>query len=149
MKQCLDEGDTVEAKDSLQIFLDFCAEEFPAEHFMVFLVGHGMVVGNDAFLPDEEPNSAISLEGLKEVIGGFSRKVGYRFELLAMHSCSMSSLEVAYQLRDTAKFMMASQGLAFVGSWPYRQLLKNLFNAVKNGEERTEEGVRQLIHDTY
>jgi hypothetical protein len=32
----------------------------------------------------------------------------------------MSAVEVAYELKGKADYMIASQGLSFVGSWPYR-----------------------------
>ena len=49
-------------------------------------------------------------------------------ELLSFHSCSMSGLEVAAELEGTAKYILASQGPALVGSWPYRQILLRVFN---------------------
>jgi hypothetical protein len=45
----------------------------------------------------------------------------------------MSGIEVAYELKDKANYMMASQGPAFVGSWPYRHLLLQLFNNLNVG----------------
>ena len=39
-------------------------------------------------------------------------------------------MEVAYELQGTAKYMLASQGPAFVGSWPYRQILIRIFNSL-------------------
>ena len=38
---------------------------------MLFLVGHGLVVGRDAFLPDDNPNSAIGLTKLGEILKDF------------------------------------------------------------------------------
>lgn len=42
----------------------------------------------------------------------------------------MSSIEVVYQLKGKANYMMASEGIAFIDSWPHRQLLKKLFKSV-------------------
>ena len=61
---------------------------------MLFLVGHGMIVGRDAFLPDENPNSGISLVNLGQILWNFSEEVrekGEEFELVGMPSCSMSA----------------------------------------------------------
>ena len=46
----------------------------------------------------------------------------------------MSAIEVAYQLKGTANYLMASEGPSFVGSWPYRQLLKKTFNHLKKAK---------------
>lgn len=149
MKALLDDADNVPATESLNTFLDYCVEAHPAEHYLLFLVGHGMVVGTNSFLPDEQPVSAIGLKELGGVMNEFKKKVGDSFELLALHSCSMSGVEVAYELRDTARYMMASEGLAFIGSWPYRQLLKRLFRAVEKGEAKTREDIDKLIEKLY
>jgi hypothetical protein len=119
-------------KKSLGKFLKFCSDNYPARHYMLFILGHGLVVGNDVFLFDEHADEpSLSLLGLGEVISEFKREVdkqGSAFELIGFHSCSVSSLEVAYELQGTANYMLASQGPAFVGSWPYRQILIRIFN---------------------
>ena len=124
-------SDGLQAFDALQQFLGFCHETYPAEHYMLFLLGHGLVVGRDAFLPDDNPDSAIGLKTLGKMLNEFKKKIGSdEFELIGMHSCSMSAVEVAYELKGTAKYMLASQGLSFVGSWPYRQVLTKIYHEI-------------------
>lgn len=122
LRKALKHPDGLEAKPALTKFLSFCRENYRARHYILLLVGHGMIVGNDAFLPDESPISAITLKDLGTLLRGF----GGRLELLALHSCSMSAIEVAYELRGKAKYMIASEGLSFVQGWPYRQLLNRI-----------------------
>jgi len=131
MAGALKTPDTVKAGDALETFIAYCLENHPAKHYMLFLVGHGMIVGNDAFLPDSHPVSAIKLIQLGKILDRF-KKGGGALELLAMHSCSMSSLEVAYQLRGKARYLMASEGISFVGSWHYRQVLKKAFKVINS-----------------
>lgn len=126
--------DALNATTALNDFLGFCRETYPAEHYMLFLVGHGLVVGRDAFLPDENPDSAIGLIEFGETIKRFSDQIKKHdgvLDLIAMHSCSMSAIEVAYQLKDTASYMLSSQGISFVASWPYRQMLIEIFTAIE------------------
>ncbi len=122
--KALNTGDSLEAKPALQKFLNFCKENYPARHYILLLVGHGMIVGNDAFLPDEAPISSITLKDLGTLLKGF----GGKLELLALHSCSMSAIEVAYELRGKANYMIASEGLSFIQGWPYRNLLMRIFS---------------------
>ena len=129
-KKMLSRPDQVSSRHALENFLGFCRENHAARHYLLFLVGHGMIVANDKFLPDDNPPSSISLRQLGEILSGFcedARASGGELEILTLNSCSMSSIEVAYQLRDTANLMLASQGITFVGNWPYRQLLKEFF----------------------
>jgi hypothetical protein len=137
--RCVSSGefDNLPAEKALEQFLEFSRKNYPAKHYMLFLVGHGMIVGRDAFLPDENPNSGISLVNLGQILWNFSEEVrekGEEFELVGMHSCSMSAVEVAYQLRGTANYMIASEGLSFVGAWPYRQMLQKIFCAIENAK---------------
>lgn len=135
---------TSNADEALANFLGFCREHHRAKNYMLILCGHGLVVGNDAFLPDENPVSAITLEQLGTTLKKFTDGIkedkseeapeGGVLQLLALHSCAMSAIEVAYQLRGTAKFMLGSEGISYVGSWPYRQMLKRIFNFVERGK---------------
>jgi hypothetical protein len=148
------------ARTSLPQFLNFCADNYPAEHYMLFIIGHGLVVGNDTFLFDENAREHfLSLTRLGKILQGFKKKVvgqNAQFELVSFHSCSMSSLEVAYELQyeiegeyqGTANYMLAAQGPSFVGSWPYRQILIRIFNHVARNE-RGPLAVKELLRDIF
>lgn len=146
--------DTTGADKSLADFLDYCVSNHTAKHYLLFLVGHGMVVGNDAFLPDERPATGVTLERLDQIVRGFAqraRDAGGALELLSLHSCSMSAVEVAYQLRGTARYMMASEGISFVGSLPYRQLMMKVLKTSSRaqGRDATAEEVRDLVASLF
>lgn len=130
--ETLEVGEEPDPETALRSFLSFCAEKYPARHYMLFILGHGVVVGNDVFMLDEHATKhALTLTELGQVLGDFKNDIELEdatFELVSFHSCSVSSLEVAYELQGTANYMLASQGPAFVGSWPYRQILIRIFN---------------------
>ena len=150
-REALKFPDRINANDGLSLFLRFCKQNYPAKHYVLVLMGHGMIVANDAFLPDESPISAITLNELGRTLEGFDD----RLELIAMHSCSMSAIEVAYELQGKAKYMIASEGLAFVGGYPYRHLLLRLYsllNGSRNGDSekpKKELDVRDLVERLY
>ena len=135
--------------ESLQSFLDLCQSQYPAKHYMLFIVGHGVVVGNDIFLYDEHAKEhSITLKQMGDVLSEFKGKLdkqGAAFELISFNSCSVSSLEVAYQLQGTANYLLASQGATFVGSWPYREILIRIFKEV----DRNLNDIRELIGDIF
>jgi hypothetical protein len=124
----------IPAATSLRYFLTYSRSFYPAENYMLFLMGHGIIVGNDEFLPDTDDGSSITLTELGEILKDFGGKVretnGDEFHLVAFHSCGMSSVELAFELQGSARYMMGTQGSAFPGSWPYRQVLKKIFNAM-------------------
>jgi hypothetical protein len=156
---------------SLRGFLNFCWHEYPARHYMLLILGHGLVVGNDIFLLDENTDvvdgglppsatppagtnpanppsaaqarlgqvseaRALSLQVLGDILREFTGKTGRKLDLVGFHSCSMSGLEVAYEIQDSADYMLASQGPAFVGSWPYKQMLIRVFNDLNHASFR-------------
>lgn len=125
-----------DGEHSLRSFLNFCALAYPAKHYMLFVLGHGQVVGDDIFLLDERAaQRSVTLRELGAALRDFKTMIGEsEFELVGFHSCSISSVEVAFQLQDTANYMLASQGPAFVGSWPYRQILIRIFKNVADGK---------------
>ncbi len=158
MKTAMDNPGTTPADEALMHFVQYGINNHRARNYMLFLIGHGMIVGRDMFLPDEDPVSAITLQELQTIMKEFVEADNTtRLQLLSLHSCSMSSIEVAYQLRGTANYMIAHQGPAFVNSWPYRQLLKKIFNTIDKrkraaGKRAQEQGkdqkeVEQAIQD--
>jgi Clostripain family len=133
---------------SLLNFLNFCAERYPAKRYMLFIIGHGVVVGNDVFLFDSHADEhSITLAKMGDALSKFKEKIGKEssFELVSFNSCSVSSLEVAYELKGLANYMLASQGPTFVGSWPYREILIRIFREVEENRGNT----RELINDIY
>jgi hypothetical protein len=128
----------IPAPITLRYFLEYARAYYPAKNHILFLMGHGVIVGNDAFLPDPDDNSAITLVDLGWILRTFADKVradGGEFHLVGFHSCSMSSAELAYELAGSANYMIGTQGSAFPGSWPYRQLLKKIFVAIDDSKE--------------
>ncbi|HXQ38026.1 MAG TPA: clostripain-related cysteine peptidase [Anaerolineales bacterium] len=125
-----DDPDEPDPQQSLRSFLDFCRTRYPARHFALFILGHGVVVGNDVFLYDEHASEhSITLKDLGDILRDFKTDIDQaEFELVSFHSCSVSSMEVAFELKGTANYMLASQGPAFVGTWPYRSILIRIFN---------------------
>jgi hypothetical protein len=118
---------------------------------MLFMLGHGVVVGNDIFmLDDHATEQSLTLTEMGEILADFKHKIefeGSKFDLVSFHSCSVSSLEVAYELRGTANYMLASQGPAFVGSWPYRQILVRIFKSLEDAA--TPVNMRELMFEIY
>ncbi|HJS82240.1 MAG TPA: clostripain-related cysteine peptidase, partial [Nitrososphaera sp.] len=105
------------------------------------------------FLFDENADEhSLKLATLGNILRTFSADVklgGGSFDLLGFHSCSVSSLEVAYELQDTARYMLASQGTAFVGSWPYRQMLKRVFKGLSPGTELNTKTLKEMLIDLF
>lgn len=139
---------------SLSDFLRFCAENYPAKHYLLFILGHGVVVGNDIFMRDEHTTGkdALTLTELGRILTDFRHRVELdegKFELVSFQSCSVSSLEVAFELQGTANYMLASQSPTFVGSWPYQQILRWIFKELGSDQINRDINVKELLLKIY
>jgi cysteine peptidase C11 family protein len=147
-------------KKALPSFLDFCRNKYPARHYLLFILGHGQVVGNDSLLFDDNAaEHSLQLTDLGQILRDFNSSVKREqeepgvVEMIGLHSCSMSAMEVAYELHDAANYLLASQGPSYVGSWPYKQILLRIFNDLNsrlttndiNGTHQGRNGTESLL----
>jgi len=70
---------------------------------------------------------------------------GKKVTLIGMDACLMSMVEVAYQLRGNANYMVASQEVEPLSGYPYTAILKNL----TAHPEMTSEALAKLIVQEY
>jgi hypothetical protein len=82
-----------------------------------------------AILFDDGTGHALDTIELGRVVGAIADAVGQPLDLIGMDACLMATVEVAYQLRKTAAYMVASEELVPGFSWPYDLIWKRLRNA--------------------
>jgi hypothetical protein len=125
----------------LRNFLRFGQHECPAERYVVFFYGHGYGPQGLFFDAESDDNSAtatMALTGLSDSL----LTLGERAAVLVFRSCMANTLETAYQLRDAAEYMLASQSLVPVsGIWPWGSFLTHLTPGA------TSEAVARAIGD--
>lgn len=70
---------------------------------------------------------------------------GQKVSLIGMDACLMSMVEVAYQLRANANYIVASQEIELMSGWPYTKILQSL----STDPEMTSEALAKLIVQEY
>lgn len=85
---------------------------------------------------------ALELERVVSEIQGF---VGQPLDLLGMDACLMASLEVAYQIRRHVRYLVASEEMVPVSSWPY----DSIFQALNAAPEMSAEILTSLVVRHY
>jgi hypothetical protein len=89
---------------TMRDFIKYGLEHYPAEHYMLIINDHGLgwqgVCSDDTIGPKE-------MMTLPE-LSSFALS-GYKFDIIVFNAPSMSMLEVAYQLKDEANYLVASQ----------------------------------------
>jgi len=118
------ETDTGEPNNLLE-FIRWGISTYPAEHYMVVLVGHGTGTDDD-FLRDDNPPNSLSILEFQDVFAKL-RRDGHTIDILGMDTCLMSMAEVCYEmLRNNVTYMVGSEGFAPNTGWPYRAILGEL-----------------------
>jgi hypothetical protein len=75
---------------------------------------------------DDTSMDFLDNQALVDALVGSERQTGKRLAVLGMDACLMSMVEVAYQVRKHADFMVGSQEIEAGTGWPYDLILQEL-----------------------
>jgi len=95
-----------------------------------------------AICSDDGSGHSLDTIELDHVLADAVDKLGRRIDLLGMDACLMSSLEVAYEVRDRARFLVGSEENAPNQGWPYDRILATL---TADPALATEELARSIV----
>ena len=79
-----------------------------------------------AICSDDGSGHSLDTIELGNVLKKAVEKINQPFDLLGMDACLMSNIEVAYQVRDYARYMVASEESEPNNGWPYDAVLGRL-----------------------
>jgi hypothetical protein len=133
---------------TLYNFMSLCVQEFPADHFMVVLSGHGAGLATDFLLRDDSPAGSLTIGELQGAFKQLSVELGNQpIDILGLDTCLMSMAEVAYELRGLVKVMVSSESYSPVSGWPYRQIISNLKDLVEQSliDTTLQDGLEQRL----
>jgi len=134
------------APETVEAFLKWGIEKYPARHYMVVFQSHGGAWR--ASMPDEatrvdERASCIRPDQIATAMRNVERDTGVKPEVLAFDSCLMSNLEAAYDLRDRAGLFIASEDIisstpseyALDYAVPLKPIFQRLSDRLNGGEQ--------------
>jgi len=111
----------------LSRLIDFARRVYPAEHYALFIWGHGTGWRggiNNNYLP--EPAKAVAFDDTSRQymsLPSFGRAVaGKGLSVIAFDTCFGALLEVAYQIRNSAELFVGSEGEIMSTGWDYSAL---------------------------
>jgi hypothetical protein len=117
--------DNAADKNVLEDFLKFAQETCPAERYFLYFFGHSagpLGLFYDAASMGMEPSSL----RLNDLADSLERGL-VRADIVLFRDCFMSTLELAYQLRGCADYLIATQAKApIAGIWPWREFISIL-----------------------
>ncbi len=88
-------------------FVEWGMKAYPAENYAVVLSDHG--AGFRGVLNDDEYGSMVNNEDLADALETAQKRAGGKIDVLAFDACLMAQAEVGFALRNSARYMVASQ----------------------------------------
>jgi len=109
-------------------FVKWAREEAPADHYLLVLWGHafGLGFGRDNGDPLTLPEIAKALDPKSFGLGEDDCAV----DILGVNACAMSYAEAVYELRRTARYLVAPQITMPFAGWPYETVLGEIVKGI-------------------
>lgn len=110
---------------TLKDFVAYAAGAYPADHYALILWNHGQGwKGVKSIFTDVDNGTLTPLSNqyVKEALADS----GVTVDILGIDACEMSVIEAAFEFRNVAKILVASQELVSDYGWDYDDLLKRL-----------------------
>ncbi len=114
---------------TLKDFLSWGLKKYPAKHYMVVLADHG--AGFLGSLSDYKSGKHMDLKDIAESFKKAEEETGVKPDILLMDACLMAEVEAAYELKDVAKYYIASEDV----NWDCFPLQKTFKEAEKKWEK--------------
>ena len=151
-------GDTLEMVDALpnanmgtpetlEDFLRFCTENYPADRTMLLFWNHGGGSLSGVAFDETFDNDSLSLPEIYSAVASactLSRE-DPPFDVVGFDACLMATVDTAYMLEDCARYLVASEETEPGCGWNYSQWLYALgCDPAMNGAE-----LGRVICDSY
>ncbi|HPC42601.1 MAG TPA: clostripain-related cysteine peptidase [Spirochaetota bacterium] len=113
-------GDPRTARD----FIAHAVKNFPAEHYLWIWWNHGGAVDRMSAMKGvcwDDTNSGDHLTEIeqKDIMRYFKEKAGKKIDVVGFDACLMATAEIAYQYRDVASYLVASEQSEPGDGWDY------------------------------
>ena len=108
-------------------FISWGIKNYPSEHVGVIVSSHGG--GPEGAIADDKNSidgSLMSPQDLRQAFEEAEAKTGKKIDVLGFDACLMANTEVAYELKDVADYIVASEEIEGGNGWAYNEILQKL-----------------------
>jgi len=113
-------------------FTDWAVTNYPAKKYLLVIWNHGGGIRSPAYTTkdiawdDTSGGDRITMPELEYALSAISAQMGKKVDIVGMDACLMAMTEVAYQIKDYADIMVASEENEPGDGWPYDSILAQL-----------------------
>ncbi len=127
---------------TLADFVTWGLSSFPAEHYLLVIHDHGLGWHGAIVDYSASGSTLMTPAQMQEALAVVKERTGVKIDVLGFDMCLMASTEVAYRLRGSADYMVASEAVEWADGWSYDGFLgraavgvgKRFTDAFKDGE---------------
>ena len=111
------------APGTLESFIDWARDKYPAEHYALILWDHGGGWKGGVCSDDSSDRDSLSMGDLKQSLADVTSG-GTTFDVIGIDACLMGGLEVACEIEDYASLFVASAERIPDYGWDYASILR-------------------------
>jgi len=121
--------------NTLRNFVVEAMNNYPADHVALILNDHGG--GFTGAMSDDGSGGFMSIPQIKQALTEAEKITGKKIDILGFDACLMAETEVAYELKDNARILLASEENEGGPGWTYDSMLggKTLSTAIKKTQD--------------
>lgn len=118
--------------ESVANFVQYCKNNYPASRYMLVLSSHGNgwrdkgPVNVRGIMYDDNSGNTMTMPQYKSALISCESILGKKIDIIAFDACLMGMLEIGYQAKDYADYMVASEDSEPGVGWPYNTILASL-----------------------
>ncbi|MBP8718921.1 MAG: hypothetical protein KBI07_07595 [Candidatus Atribacteria bacterium] len=137
--------------ETLKDFAQWTIQRYPAERYMLVLWNHGGGFRSPGAGVSKDIcwdynfglNSKITMPQLEEALTFVQSLLGKKIDIIGMDACYMAMVEVAYQIKDCAQIMVASEASIPPDGWQYDCILESL---VANPDQSSRQFASEIVN---
>ncbi|WP_173075463.1 clostripain-related cysteine peptidase [Tenuifilum thalassicum] len=133
---------------TLTKFLNWVKDNYPAKHFGLTMWDHGDgIFKSGSALPSIDKGfvGTMKLWQMSDALEGFVQDIGHKIDVIGFDVCLLGQIETAYQFKDLAKYVIASEKTEPGDGWDYA----NSFQALTDDPYLKSDSIAKIICSTY
>jgi hypothetical protein len=110
--------------------------KFPSDHVALILNDHGG--GFTGAMADDSDGDFMSVPQIRQALEDAEKVTGKKIDIVGFDACLMQEAEVAYELRNNANILLASEESEGGPGWTYNSMLggENMAEAIKKTQDQ-------------
>ncbi|MDQ7821577.1 MAG: clostripain-related cysteine peptidase [Candidatus Eremiobacteraeota bacterium] len=132
--------------DTLADFVAWGMKKYPSKHTLVVVMDHGY--GFLGSPDDNEVKHTMTINEMSLAMRKAQDLTGKKVDIIGFDTCLMAQAEVAYQLRDAAGYLVATEEIEYPLGWPEAKIVKHMKDDAQAGPLSAEECAQIIVEES-